>query len=348
MDPELACHAAPPAPFHRRASVSRGGDRVAPDSRRAAPGGAGRSAVHPTREIHLNRIAVIINGSAGSGHDENAASALRRKFAARGLEAEVTLAKGGEQMIEGARKALGDGLQIVVAGGGDGTINAVASVVAGSGAAFGVLPLGTLNHFAKDLGIPLELDQAVRNVAEGRRVQVDVGEVNGRIFLNNSSLGLYPDIVREREKQQRRLGRGKWPAAAWATIAALRRYPFLNVRLTVDDRFLARRTPFVFIGNNEYTMQGLSIGARACLDAGKLSLYVAQGPGRLGLLRFAYRALCGRLAQERDFDVLLSDKFEIETHHRHLRVATDGEVTIMATPLHYRILPGALTVLVPK
>ncbi len=250
-------------------------------------------------------------------------------------------------MIETARKAVADGVAIVVAGGGDGTINAVASVLAGSGVAFGVLPLGTLNHFAKDLGIPLTLDEAVGNVAKGQRIQVDVGEVNDRIFLNNSSLGLYPDIVRDREKQQHRLGRGKWLAATWATIAALRRYPFLSVRLTVDGGQHARRTPFVFIGNNEYIMQGLAIGARERLDRGKLSLYVAQRPGRLGLLRFAVRALCGRLAQERDFDVMLSETLSIETRHRHLRVATDGEVTIMATPLHYRIKPAALTVIVP-
>jgi diacylglycerol kinase family enzyme len=251
-------------------------------------------------------------------------------------------------MIATARKEVANGAKLVVAGGGDGTINAVASALAGSGVALGVLPLGTLNHFAKDLGISQVLDDAIRTVAEGKRVQVDVGAVNDRIFLNNSSLGLYPDIVRHREKQQHRLGRGKWTAAAWATLAALRRYPFLNVALAVDGAEHDRVTPFVFIGNNEYTMEGWSIGARERLDRGKLSLYVAQRPGRLGLLRFAFRALCGKLAQERDFDVMLSDKFDIATRHRHLRVATDGEVNIMKTPLRYRIMPGALTVIVPK
>jgi diacylglycerol kinase family enzyme len=177
--------------------------------------------------------------------------------------------------------------------------------------------------------------------------RVDVGEVNGRIFLNNSSLGLYPDIVRDREKQQRRLGRGKWPAAVWATLAALRRYPFLSMRLTVNGKTLARRTPFVFIGNNRYTMEGLAIGERDHLDDGLLSLYVAQHPTRLGLLRFAVDALLGKLGSERDFDVLEADGFEIDTHHAHLHVATDGEVTQMATPLRYRVRPGALTVLVP-
>ena len=291
---------------------------------------------------------MIINGGAGAGHDDEAASDLRAKFRAHGCEAEVTLANSGADMIAAARKAIADGVQVVVAGGGDGTLNAVASVMAGSGVDFGVLPLGTLNHFAKDLGIPLELDEAVRNVAEGRRVKVDVGQVNDRIFLNNSSLGLYPDIVRDREKQQNRLGRGKWLAAAWAAVAALRRFPFLDVGVGVDGRQHARRTPFVFIGNNEYTMQGLAIGERQRLDGGTLSLYVAQRPGRLGLVRFAWRALCGRLAQERDFDVMLSDTFDIKTRHRRLRVATDGEVTVMTTPLHYRIRPAALAVIVPQ
>jgi diacylglycerol kinase family enzyme len=252
-------------------------------------------------------------------------------------------------MIATARAALEQGrVDAIVAGGGDGTVNAVASVVAGSNMPFGVLPLGTLNHFAKDLGLPLDIDAAVRNVAQGEVIAVDVGEVNGRIFLNNSGLGLYPDIVHEREKQQARLGRGKWLAAAWATVAALRRYPFLKLTLNVKGRDHVRATPFVFIGNNEYSMTGLSIGERASLQDGLLSIYVAQRPGRLGLLRFGWRALCGRLAQEKDFDAILCDQFDIATRRKRLRVSTDGEVTVMRTPLHYKIRPGELHVIVPR
>lgn len=258
----------------------------------------------------------------------------------------MTVAHGGEAIIGATRAALDEGATVVVAGGGDGTMNAVASVLMGTGVAMGVLPLGTLNHFARDLGIPLDLDEAVAVIARGHTRQVDVGEVNCRIFLNNSSLGLYPAIVRTRERQQR-LGRGKWPAAVWATMSALRRYPFLHVRLKMDGREVPRRTPFVFVGNNEYLMQGLSIGARRSLDGGILSLYVAQEPGRLALLRFAVRALFGRLAQARDFDVVLVENMEIETRHKHLRVATDGEVCAMSTPLSYRVRPRALTVIVP-
>jgi diacylglycerol kinase family enzyme len=292
-------------------------------------------------------VMVIVNGGAGHGHDNKAADELRAKLREAGLDAELVLAKDGEEMIASARRALQQGAKLVAAGGGDGTINAVASVVAGSGVQFGVLPLGTLNHFAKDLGIPLELDEAVRNLATGTPRKVDVGEVNGRIFLNNSSLGLYPDIVRDREKQQRRLGRGKWLAALWAALGALRRYPFLSMRLNVEGERLARRTPFVFIGNNRYRMEGLAIGERDCLDDGLLSLYVAQHPTRLGLLRFAIDALFGKLGSERNFDVFEAAEMEIDTHRARLHVATDGEVTLMDAPLRYRVRPGALTVLVP-
>lgn len=300
----------------------------------------------------MKPVQVIVNAGAGSGHDDDRAGELRRKLRDAGLDAELTLAAGGEALIAAARRARDGGAKLVVAGGGDGSMNAVASQLVGEEGTvadirFGVLPMGTLNHFAKDLGIPLDLDAAIGNLVTGVPVRVDVGEVNGRIFLNNSGLGLYPDIVRDREKQQNRLGRGKWPAALWASVAALRRYPFLSIRLDVEGERLARRTPFVFIGNNAYTMQGLAIGVRERLDAGTLSLYVAQRPTRFGLLRFALDALRGRLGEERDFDVLHAAAFEIDTHRTRLRVATDGEVTVMAASLRYRSLPGALTVLVP-
>jgi YegS/Rv2252/BmrU family lipid kinase len=296
----------------------------------------------------MKRARVIVNGSAGLGHDEEAAQRLRALFAREGWQADLTLAHSGREMVEAARAALAARqFDAIVAGGGDGTVNAVASVLAGSDMAFGVLPLGTLNHFAKDLGIPLGLDAAVASVAQGRTVRVDVGDVNGVTFLNNSSLGLYPDIVRDRERQQRRLGRGKWLAALWATMAALKRYPFLNVTLTLEQGEHFRRTPFVFIGNNEYRMEGLAIGERSSLQDGKLSLYVAQRPGRLALLRFALLGLFGSLKQARDFDMVLAESITVSTRRARLRVATDGEVTVMETPLRYRVRPGALKVIVP-
>lgn len=296
----------------------------------------------------MSRMAVIINAGAGLGYGQAWRESLAARLASHGLDADITLAADVNHLMEAARAALAAGAPIVVAGGGDGTINAVASVVLDSGAVFGVLPMGTLNHFARDLRIPPQLDAAVATLAAGHVARVDVGEVNGRVFLNNSSLGLYPDIVRDRQRQQRRLGRGKWTAFGWATLAALRRYPFLSVRLTLGEQGHARRTPFVFIGNNEYHMQGFNIGERARIDGGMLSVYVAQRPTRFGLLKLALRALLGRLRQSREFHVFQAGEMMIETRHRRLRVATDGEVSVMAPPLRYRIRPAALPVIVPR
>lgn len=256
-------------------------------------------------------------------------------------------ARSGAELIEFAQRAAQQKSPIIVAGGGDGTINAVASAVAGTDIALGVLPLGTLNHFAKDLQIPLTLEDAARTIAEGHVAQVDIGEVNGRIFINNSSLGLYPQIVRHRETQQRRLGRGKWAALAWASLTALRRSPFMNVRLHVDDVEHRYTTTFVFIGNNEYVMEGFNIGQRARLDGARLSVYVSHRRGRGGLLVLAFRALFGRLQQADDFQALTAQTLDVETRRPRLHVATDGEVNIMDTPLAYRIRPGGLRVIVP-
>lgn len=295
-----------------------------------------------------SRPVVILNATSGANDKEEARARLAELFAARGLDARISLASSGAEIVEMARRAAREDCETVVAGGGDGTINAVASTLVGTRKRLGVLPLGTLNHFAKDLKIPLDLEGAARNIVEGHVARVDVGEVNGRIFLNNSSLGLYPSIVRQREKQQERLGRGKWPAFIWATLSVLRRYPFLVVRLSTDKEALVRRTPFVFVGNNEYEMESFNVGARSCLDAGQLSLYTAHRTGRLGLLRFAIRALFGGLRDEQDFDAMCTKEVWIETRRHRLRVATDGEVTVMNTPLHYRVLPGALSVIVPR
>lgn len=292
-------------------------------------------------------ISVIINASAGAHGSPMASAELTERFHRAGLAVVVTEATDGEALIQAAHKAVDGGARIVIAGGGDGTINAVASSVIGTECRLGVLPMGTLNHFAKDLNIPADLDDAIATIAAGHEIQVDVGEVNGRPFLNNSSLGLYPNIVRDREQQQRRLGRGKWLAFVAATVTALRRYPFLTVRIEVDGRPHVRRTPFIFIGNNEYSMSGFSLGTRSDLSGGQLSLYVAERTSRIGLLRLALRSLFGRLRQARDFDMRLASEITVETPHARLPVATDGEVTWMQAPLHYRIRRGALHVLVP-
>jgi diacylglycerol kinase family enzyme len=291
--------------------------------------------------------AVIVNASSGLGCPPGYDRELEARFAAHGVYASVLLVRTGEEIVHAAQDALRAGARCIVAAGGDGTVSAVASQLAGTDAALGVLPIGTLNHFAKDAGIPLDIEQAIATLAHGREVPVDMGEVNGRLFINNASLGLYPDIVRDRERQRRRLGRGRWMSLLAATLHAARRYPVLTLAMTVDGQPLRRKSAFVFIGNNEYRMAGFEIGERPQLAGGVLSLYVTQRTGRFGLLRLAIRALFHRLDQAQDFDSLRATHVTVQTPQRLLHVATDGEVIVMRTPLEYRIRPGALRVIVP-
>jgi diacylglycerol kinase family enzyme len=289
----------------------------------------------------MEKIAVVINAGAGQGHGREQAEKVAAACQRAGLDAQIALARDGAHIAAAVRAALD-----VVGGGGDGTLNqVVASLLGdprGAGVTFGVLPLGTLNHFAKDLGIPLELDEAVAVLAQGRVVEVDTAQVNGQAFLNNSSLGLYPDIVHERERQQARLGRGKWPAFAWACLTALHRYSFHTVRLCVDGTESVRTTPFVFVGNNDYDLEGMDIGERKRMDGGELCVWVMHRTGRLGLLWFALAALFGQLHRVRGVDHLRTDRLVIESPARKLRVSTDGEVQELSSPLEYSSQPRSL------
>ncbi len=291
-------------------------------------------------------IAVILNPASGSGTGESAAQEITQLFAARGAECTIALARGAEALREAAADALRGGCRILVAGGGDGTVNALAGAVIGRDVPLGVLPLGTLNHFAKDLGIPLELAAAVGVVLDGRVQAVDVGEVNGHIFLNNCSIGVYPRIVELRNRYGGR-GLAKWAAALWASLVVLRRRPFLAVRIETPGQAVVRRSPFVFVGNNEYRMAGLQAASRESLTGGRLAVYVMNASGRPGLLRLAWQVFGRGADRVSELDLLLVEEVAIETRRRVLPVAIDGEVLVLPSPLRCRSLPGAVRVTVP-
>ena len=294
----------------------------------------------------MRAIPLVLNSRSGGAGDD-LLERLAGLYRAAGAELIPHLPKSGGEIARLAKEAARERPPLVVAAGGDGTVNAVASALVGSGIALGVVPTGTLNHFARDLAIPLDAPAAVLATLEGEPREIDVGEVNGRIFLNNSSIGLYPAMVHERTKQQRRLGRSKWHAMLWAAHTVLRSHPFMQLTLALDGKTYRRRTPFVFIGNNVYEMQGFDIGRRQRLDAGVLSVYVTHRGGRFGLLALAGRALLGRLEQSRDFEAGTAAELRIESRHTRLLVATDGEVAAMDLPLTYRVRPRALRVIAP-
>ncbi len=291
-------------------------------------------------------IEVIVNSGSGSVLGENTAESICEHFLAHDLRVHVQMARNGDDLGQIARSAAKNA-DIVVAGGGDGTISAVASEVAKAGKTLGVLPLGTLNNFSKDLAIPQDISEAVETIATGTVKVIDLAEINGRTFINNSSIGLYPRIVLRRDAQQR-LGRGKWSAAFWATLQMVRFSPFLKVRIQIEGKSLLRKTPFVFVGNNEYEMDLYNIGRRESLDEGELSVYFLHRGGRWGVALLLLHTVIGRLQQWDDFEEVTTDAITIQTRRKRLLVALDGEVVRMESPLNYRILPEALKVIVPR
>ena len=295
----------------------------------------------------MRPVEVIVNAGSGSVLGGETAQSLRERFIAFGIKANVHLAESGLEMVRLARHAAETDTELIVAGGGDGTISTVAVESAASGKTLGILPLGTLNNFSKDLGIPQDLNGAVRVIAQGVVRQVDLAEANGRVFINNSSIGLYPKMVVRREQQQQKLGRGKWAAAFWASVRLFRISPFLKVDIELDGRTFQRKTPFVFVGNNEYEMDLYNIGRRSSLEEGKLSLYFLHRQGRWGLVVLFWKTITGRLKQWKEFEAVATEHLTIRTKRRRLRVAFDGETTLMRPPLEYRVRPKALKVIVP-
>jgi diacylglycerol kinase family enzyme len=221
----------------------------------------------------------------------------------------------------------------------------VASAVLGSGAALGVLPLGTLNHFARDLGIS-SVAAAEQALIRGSERMVDAASLNGRIFVNNSGIGIYPVIVLERDAI-RKSGVPRWPAFVWACFKTIAKPPLAHLRLESDETHLARLTPFLFVGNNVYRTEGLAIGTRERLDGGVLGICTARHHGRLGIVRLAFRSVVGTIRQDRDFTALTARRLVVRTAARNVRVSLDGELCRMRPPLEYKILPGALKVIAP-
>lgn len=295
------------------------------------------------------KILVILNSRSGKGssHDiESRTDEITKAFQAVSVEVQLAHPEAPDltAFTRGVEISRFDG---IVAAGGDGTISAVAASLIGTSTPLGILPLGTLNHLARDLKIPFNLQEAARIIADGKSHEIDVGEVNGRIFVNNSSIGLYPQMVRERNHEFIRLGRGKWPAMLDASIRVFLRFPLINIRLETPDGSLTRTVPFVFVGNNKYEMKLLRIGDRQSLERGELCTYLLKHTGRLDFLRTILMAILG-MKDDRDFTSIVSREVQVQTRAKRISVSADGEIMTLDTPLHYRIRPKALRVFAPE
>ncbi len=295
-------------------------------------------------------VLVLLNPAAGSASDTQAL--VEKAFATRGVAVTVKQCKGSE--IADASRAFvatpssGPRSEILVVGGGDGTISAAVAGLAGTDVPLGILPLGTLNHFAKDLGLPLDVGKAAEVVADGFMRRVDVADLNGHVFVNNSSVGLYPFMVAQRDAEQRRTGGGKLRTTLPAAFRALLAGPMHRLNIVAAGHRKQVRTPCLFVGNNAYETDLASFGTRKTLDGGALSVHVVRQQTRLGVLLLPFKIALGLADPARDVETFHAADLEITSHQRQLRVSLDGEIATLPTPFRYRIRPKALCVIVPR
>lgn len=292
-------------------------------------------------------VTVLLNRGGGAvAADRDIGDKVAASLSKAGLTADVELVDGGDCAVR-CRTIAERGDELLIVGGGDGTISAAASALVGTKTLLGILPLGTLNHFARDLGIPMKMEEAASLIASRLARLVDVAEMNQRIFINNSAIGLYPLMVLDRDLQRRRLGRSKRLAMIIASARTLARFGHQRLTLTVNDEKARVDTPLLFVGNNDYRIDIGAPGERRSIESGRLSVFVMRKKTRRGFIAATIRALLGRVREDDMVSLENVERLRVSSHRRALAVSLDGEVVRAEPPFDYRIHKKALRVIAP-
>lgn len=297
----------------------------------------------------LERVVVILNASAGALRRDplEATALIRRGLREAGIEGEVLLCQPRSVTTTVATVAARGDVDAVLVGGGDGTLSAAVHHLAGRKTALGILPLGTVNLLARDLGLPLRLEAALEVALSGLTRVIDVGEVNGRRYAMHASVGLYPWIIRRRDRKPIVTRMGK--VTAWLSLLprALLTAPTFSAELSHERGVETIRTHLLMVSVGP-TANGIGpLLRRAELDSGELVAYHARRTEKRALLKLALRAAAGPWPASNDIESTHSRMLTVSSSHKTLPVALDGEVASMTTPLRFRVLPRALTVLAP-
>jgi diacylglycerol kinase family enzyme len=295
-----------------------------------------------------NSIEVILNARSGSRETADSRTVVERVLGASGRSFGISVASGDEIGRVAQEKAQSN-CEVLVAAGGDGTVCGVAESARKFNKTLGVLPLGTFNYFAKNLGIPLELEEACRVILSGASVRASVLDLNGRLVLNNTSIGIHPAALVQRRKLYRRWGRNQLNAYLSVLLTAFQPPPRMRVRLATDEGEVLRETPLVMVCSNAFQMETFGLAGKECLAAGKFALYVARMGGRATICRLGLRTVLRCLRPEIDYEVICTSDVTIETlRRRSFRAAVDGELERLESPLRIRVASQQLCVLAPQ
>lgn len=291
------------------------------------------------------RVVVLVNASAGSAHDGEAiAAAAATAFSGAQWSATTIVAESEDISASFAEAARLRPTLLVVAG-GDGTIRGAASVCLRIGAKLGIIPLGTMNLLAKDLGVALDPLAAAEALPQGVTRRIDVGEVNGRIFLHSSTIGIVPRLGIERERTRR--DPRAWPGAISRVGRTLTSATPLSVSIEAEGRSVRAKTFALAVSCNPITASGLSPLSRPSVDGGKLAIYVSKHRGRLGLIRLLVSIGSGQWALDPNIVDATLSRVVVGARQETVPVSNDGEIEIMHLPLEYTVRSRALDVVVP-
>jgi len=297
----------------------------------------------------MAQIAVIINGRAGvlvGGNGEPLLDRIRQAFADEGVDVDMQV-RTGKQIGQAIDAAVQGESDRIIVGGGDGTVNTAAAAVARAGKILGILPMGTLNLYAQDLGIPLDPAEAARVLIHGEVRPVDYAEIEGRLYLCNSIIGIIPSLMREREKQRGESFPRRLRGVIQTAYNLFMRDPCLRIELDTGGKREMMEIRGMAVCNNGYHNAFALFPEPVTLDAGKLGVYFAREPTRLGTLLLSARLLLGTWKKEPDLLEFKVEQVSINTRRRKMTVVTDGEILDIPAPLNYRIVPRGLRVIMP-
>ncbi|ABR90248.1 Uncharacterized conserved protein [Janthinobacterium sp. Marseille] len=309
-----------------------------------------------------------MNGGSGRHDEDDTRQTIETAMQAAGRPYRIFVIEDVTQIQATVRQAV-DAAQeqgaVVVAVGGDGTINAVANIVLGSGCIFGALPQGTFNYFGRTHGIPEEIEESLQDLLHGEPIPVQVGEVNGHIFLVNASVGLYPELLEDRESFKQKYGRSRL-VAIWAAIATVfGRHRQLHLTLEQDGTRTTMRTTTLFVGNNRLQLEQVGMPQAEAVVQGQLAAIAVRPVGKLAML---WLGACGALGRLGDAGNVVGFSFRSLTvatrsklvnagtaeaqkstgrkqQGRQIKLAADGEIMWLETPLEFRVAPEPLLVI---
>jgi diacylglycerol kinase family enzyme len=290
---------------------------------------------------------VILNRRSGADNKPMFREEIGAAFRSYGWRVEFVACERGN-LANQVKDVVAKEAGTIVVAGGDGTVNTVASACLALERPFGIVPGGTFNYVARNLGVSTNVNEAVAAIVAGQLRPLDAGEINGRLFLNNAGTGLYSDLIERRERDKRRFGRKRIVGLYSGILSMLDSYPLYRVELTADGRSEQLLTTTLFFGCNALQLENYNVAARNCLHDKKLAVLSLKVRNRRDIGKAALAALMGKLEEADNIDSFCARTVRVLTQRPVLKVAVDGETVVMHSPLDVKLRPEALHVFAPQ